>query len=101
MRIRLLGDVDAGGSAPSLPRPDHSANVPLTSLPTEYNTLPTVSIIVPNQINDMHHGNDPEAIQAGDRWLREHLDAFVQWAQEHNSLLIVTGMRTIRKRTRL
>lgn len=38
----------------------------------------------------MHNGKDPDRIQAGDRWLREHLDAYVQWAQEHNSLLIVT-----------
>ena len=67
-----------------------SANVPLTDFPTEYSTLPTVSVIVPNQVNDMHNGNNPEAIQTGDRWLREHLDAYVQWAQEHNSLLIVT-----------
>ena len=29
-------------------------------------------------------------IQAGDRWLQTHLDAYVQWAQQHNSLLIVT-----------
>jgi hypothetical protein len=67
-----------------------SANVPLTSFPTEYSTLPTVSVIVPNQVNDMHNGKNPEAIQTGDRWLREHLDAYIQWAQQHNSLLIVT-----------
>jgi phosphatidylinositol-3-phosphatase len=67
-----------------------TANVPMTSFSTNYTTLPTVSVIVPNQVNDMHHGKNPEAIQTGDRWLREHLDAYVQWAQEHNSLLIVT-----------
>ena len=67
-----------------------TANVPMTSFPTDYTTLPTVSVIVPNQINDMHNGKDPEAIQTADRWLREHMDAYVQWAQEHNSLLIVT-----------
>jgi hypothetical protein len=49
-----------------------------------------VSVIVPNQVNDMHHGKDPDTIQTGDRWLQEHLDAYVQWAQHHNSLLIVT-----------
>lgn len=38
----------------------------------------------------MHHGKNPEAIQNGDRWLQEHLKAYVQWAQQHNSLLIVT-----------
>ena len=67
-----------------------TANVPMTSFPTDYTTLPTVSVIVPNLVNDMHHGKDPDRIQAADRWLREHMDAYVQWAQEHNSLLIVT-----------
>lgn len=65
-------------------------NLPLTSFPTDYSALPTVSIVVPNQVNDMHHGKDPEAIQTGDRWLRDHVEAYVQWAQQHNSLLILT-----------
>jgi hypothetical protein len=67
-----------------------TTNLPMTSFPREYSTLPTVSIIVPNQINDMHNGKGSEAILAGDRWLQTHLDAYVQWAQQHNSLLIVT-----------
>lgn len=76
-----------GSVANGLPR---TANVPMTSFPTDYTTLPTVSVIAPNQVNDMHKGKDPEAIQHGDRWLQTHLDAYVQWAQQHNSLLIVT-----------
>ena len=67
-----------------------TTNLPMTSFPTDYTKLPTVSIIVPNVVNDMHNGKDPARIQTGDRWLQEHLDAYVQWAQEHNSLLIVT-----------
>ena len=67
-----------------------TVNLPMVSFPTDYATLPTVSIVVPNQINDMHNGKHPEAIQNGDRWLQEHLKAYVQWAQQHNSLLIVT-----------
>ena len=67
-----------------------TTNLPMTSFPTEYNALPTVSIVVPNQMNDMHSGKDSEMIRAGDRWLRDRLDAYVQWAQQHNSLLIVT-----------
>lgn len=67
-----------------------TANLPLTSFPADFNRLPTVSMIVPNQVNDMHHGKDPDRIQLGDRWLKEHLEAYVQWAQQHNSLLIVT-----------
>jgi phosphatidylinositol-3-phosphatase len=67
-----------------------TANMPMTLFPSDFSQLPTVSVIVPNQVNDMHHGKDPERIQTGDRWLQEHLDAYVQWAQQHNSLLIVT-----------
>jgi acid phosphatase len=67
-----------------------TANLPMMSFPTDYTKLPTVSIIVPNQVNDMHDGKDPDRILTADRWLREHLDTYVQWAQEHNSLLIVT-----------
>ena len=67
-----------------------TTNLPMTNFPTEYSALPTVSIVVPNQLNDMHSGNNSEMIQAGDRWLQAHLDAYVQWAQQHNSLLIVT-----------
>ena len=67
-----------------------TTNLPMTNFPTEYNTLPTVSIVVPNQLNDMHSGKNSEMIEAGDRWLQTHLDAYVQWAQQHHSLLIVT-----------
>ena len=67
-----------------------TANQPMTAFPTDFSSLPTVSIIVPNQVNDMHHGKDPETIQRGDQWLKDHLEAYVQWAQQHNSLLIVT-----------
>ena len=67
-----------------------TVNQPLASFPTDFTMLPTVSIVVPNQDNDMHHGKDPETIQTGDRWLHDHLDAYIQWAQRHNSLLILT-----------
>jgi hypothetical protein len=67
-----------------------TVNVPMTRFPTDFTKLPTVSIVVPNQVNDMHHGLDPDTVQTGDRWLQEHLDGYVRWAGEHNSLLIVT-----------
>jgi hypothetical protein len=38
----------------------------------------------------MHDGKSPSAIMAGDTWLRKHMDAYYQWAKQHNSLLIVT-----------
>lgn len=51
-----------------------------------YATLPTVSIVVPDQANDMHNGTIAQA----DTWLQTNLDAYVQWAQTHNSLFILT-----------
>lgn len=65
-------------------------NRPLTDFPTDFNTLPTVSIIVPNQQNDMHDGQDPDRIQRADKWLQARLERYVDWAQTHNSLLIIT-----------
>jgi hypothetical protein len=67
-----------------------ATNQPFTSFPTNpagYAALPTVSIVVPNEQNDMHDGS----IAQGDAWLRTHiLDGYYQWARTHNSLLIVT-----------
>jgi acid phosphatase len=34
----------------------------------------------------MHSGSIADA----DAWLRQHMDAYAQWARTHNSLLIVT-----------
>ena len=65
-------------------------NLPLTSFPSNYDLLPTVSFVIPNINNDMHEGEDPERINKADAWLKDHLDGYVQWAQSHNSLLIIT-----------
>ena len=61
-------------------------NRPFTSFPSDFTTLPTVSFISPNLCHDMHNC----AASSGDDWLRSHLDAFIQWAPAHHSLLIVT-----------
>lgn len=58
--------------------------------PADFNNLPTVSFVIPNLVDDMHDGKTPSAIAKGDKWLRQHLDAYYQWAKQHNSLLIVT-----------
>jgi phosphatidylinositol-3-phosphatase len=63
----------------------NSANFP-TAAGTTYSFLPTVSLVVPDQNNDMHDGS----ITTGDTWLKNNLGAYQQWAQVHNSLLIVT-----------
>ncbi|WHY86578.1 alkaline phosphatase family protein [Neobacillus novalis] len=61
-------------------------NQPLTNFPNDFTKLPTVSFVIPNLRNDMHDGTIKEA----DDWLKEKIDPYVQWAQNHNSLLIVT-----------
>ena len=68
-----------------------AVNRPFTEFPREYDKLPTVSMVIPNQVNDMHSaGSLAEAIVQGDLWLQNHLDAYAQWAMTHNSLLIIT-----------
>ena len=63
-----------------------ASNLTFTSFPTDYTTLPTVSFVVPNLINDMHDGT----VATGDAWLQTHLGGYAQWAKTHNSLLVVT-----------
>ncbi len=48
-----------------------AANMPFTSFPADFSKLPTVSIVVPNQENDMHNGDEPDTIIRGDQWLRD------------------------------
>lgn len=63
-----------------------TTNQPFTAFPSDYTKLPTVSLVVPNQKNDMHDGS----IATGDAWVRTHLDGYIQWAKKHNSLFILT-----------
>lgn len=57
-----------------------------THFPADFTTLPSVSYVVPNLCNDMHDCS----VSTGDTWLKNHLDAYNQWARTHNSLLVVT-----------
>lgn len=63
-----------------------NANQPFTSFPTDFTTLPTISFVTPNLLDDMHDGT----ISQGDTWLQQHLNTYIQFAQAHNSLFIVT-----------
>jgi hypothetical protein len=62
-------------------------NMPFAGFwPTNYSTLPTVSMVIPDLNHDMHNGN----ILSADSWLKHHLNGYVNWAKTNNSLLIVT-----------
>ena len=61
-------------------------NQPLTSFPTDYTKLPTLSFVMPNLIDDMHSGSIPQ----GDAWLKTHLSGYIDWCKTHNSLFVLT-----------
>lgn len=63
-----------------------SANQPFSSFPTDYSTLPAVSIVVPNLQDDMHDGT----VAQGDTWLQTNLSGYIDWATTHNSLFVLT-----------
>lgn len=63
-----------------------ASNLPLTSFPTDFSSLPTVSFVIPNLLNDMHDGTVAQA----DTWLQGQVDGYVTWAKQHNSILLLT-----------
>jgi acid phosphatase len=70
-----------------------SLSQPMTSFPKDFNQLPTVSFVIPDMDHDMHNiggPGDSAAIVRGDKWLKDNLGAYIEWAKTHNSLLILT-----------
>lgn len=63
-----------------------TSNRPFSDFPTNYSTLPTISVVVPNLDHDMHDGS----IATGDTWLQNNLDGYIQWCINNNSLFILT-----------
>ncbi len=63
-----------------------TVNRAFTQFPANFNQLPTVSFVIPNQLHDMHDGSRKE----GDDWLAANLNAYAIWARTNNSLLIIT-----------
>jgi phosphatidylinositol-3-phosphatase len=68
-----------------------AVNLRFADFPRDYGKLPTIALVVPNLIDDMHNGSDAQAaVGRGDAWLKANLDSYVRWARSHNSLLVVT-----------
>jgi len=63
-----------------------SSNLRFSAFPTDFTTLPSVGIVVPNLCNDMHDCS----VSTGDTWLKNNIGAYATWAKAHNSLLVVT-----------
>jgi hypothetical protein len=75
-------------------------NFPTTS--AGYAALPTVSIVVPNTLDNSHGSNDTNPFatdpsqynflrQNADTWLQNNINGYLQWAKANNSLLIILG----------
>ena len=85
---------DPNAPGPGQPNPQGKlspqVNRPFSEFPTlpgsDFSGLPDVSIVVPNENNDGHNTGAGFA----DSWLQQNLSAYANWAQTHNSLLIVT-----------
>ncbi len=61
-------------------------NLPFSAFPQDFEKLPTVVLVIPDQHNDMHDGS----VAQGDAWLAKNIAPYAHWAMTHNSLLIVT-----------
>ena len=70
-----------------------SLSQPMSAFPKDFDKLPTVAFAIPDMDYDMHNSGNPgdsAAISRGDKWLKDNLGAYVAWAKDHNSLLILT-----------
>ncbi len=88
--LTFTGYADTGVDLDHTPWRDFANSAALdqnfSTFPTDFNNLPTVSFVAPNNNNNMHDGT----IGAGDAWVAANLGAYAAWAEANNSLLIVT-----------
>ncbi len=61
-------------------------NRPFSDFPSDFNLLPTLAFVIPDDDHDMHDGT----IAEGDAWLEANLGDYVQWCNDNNSLFILT-----------
>lgn len=66
-----------------------ACNQPFSAFPVDYNFLPDVSFVIPNIDHDMHDGTEPTRIEVGNGWVRDHLQSYIDWADQNNSLFIL------------
>lgn len=69
-----------------------TTNQPFTAFPTNFNDLPSVSLVIPDLCHDGHDSCGPlnNNVLQYDTWVSQNLDAYKQWCINNNSLLIVT-----------
>ena len=78
-----------GIDAPAYNHLPPTINQPFSAFPmtpATFGSLPSVSIVIPNNQNNMHDA----PILHGDAWLQSNFGVYAAWAKDNNSLLIVT-----------
>lgn len=65
-------------------------NKSFTDFPASFSSLPTVSLVVPNQNNDMHNGTLAISLPICDSWLQQNLNNYIQWCKSNNSVFLLT-----------
>lgn len=63
-----------------------ASNRPFSDFPTDFSTLPTLSIVVPNLNHDIHDGTVADC----DTWIQNNLANYIEWCKTNNSLFILT-----------
>jgi acid phosphatase len=64
-----------------------SVSLPFTRFPaTEFARLPSASFVIPDLCHDMHDCG----VGTGDAWLRASIGPYADWAERHDSLLVLT-----------
>ncbi|ETK31575.1 alkaline phosphatase family protein, partial [Microbispora sp. ATCC PTA-5024] len=59
---------------------------PFGDFPGDFAALPEVAFVIPDMCADMHDCS----VSTGDAWLRREIGPYADWAETHDSLLIVT-----------
>lgn len=68
-----------------------SVSFPMSAFPDDFNKLPTVAMVIPDMDHDMHNnGGDTDMIRMADDWAKANLSKYIDWAQSHNSLFILS-----------
>jgi hypothetical protein len=79
-----------GATSDSIPV---NSDMPYSYFPDSlhYNTLPTVSWVIPNLADDMHNpASSSTGISNGDTWFKANIMPLIRWAVNHNTLVITT-----------
>lgn len=58
----------------------------MSRFPKQFDQLPDVSFVIPNDGNNMHN----ESIRTADAWLKTHLGDYLDYCRDHRCLLILT-----------